>query len=64
MEMDELTPAGTFVEFSWHSYDVDGPLDLTPPQLDVTDYFVAHGASRAANGDDILPAWYANATDD
>lgn len=27
MDLDALTPAGTFVEFSWHSFDTDGELD-------------------------------------
>lgn len=27
MEQDGLTCGGTFVDFSWHSFDIDGPLD-------------------------------------
>lgn len=27
MDLDGLTPAGGFVEFSWHSLELDGPWD-------------------------------------
>jgi hypothetical protein len=35
MEMDDLAPTGYFSEFSWHSFEEDGPPDTTPLAFDV-----------------------------
>jgi hypothetical protein len=35
MEMDDLAPTGYFSEFSWHSFEEDGPPDTTPFAFDL-----------------------------
>lgn len=34
MEPDGLMPGGTFVEFSWYSFESDGPMDTIPGPLE------------------------------
>jgi hypothetical protein len=43
LEPDGLVPSGTFVEFSWHSFETDGDLDGFPYSTDSTAYYGASG---------------------
>lgn len=51
MEPDGLVPHGTFVEFSWHSFDTDGDLDGFPYPPESTGYFGASGDGTANSPD-------------
>ncbi len=51
MEPDGLVPSGTFVEFTWHSFETDGDLDGFPYPYETTDPFAATGNGPAPGED-------------
>lgn len=38
MENDWFTPTGTFVDFEWHSFETDGPLDLMAGDVEALEW--------------------------
>jgi hypothetical protein len=46
MELDELEPTGYFSEFSWHSFEEDGPPDTTSDLRDDMQLLAATGQDQ------------------
>lgn len=49
MEPDGLTPGGTFVEFSWHSFETDGEWDALATPMEGAELIGVVGDSPAAD---------------
>ncbi len=50
MDLDGLTPAGGFVEFSWHSLELDGPWEEVSGATEGAELIGVLGDAPVADG--------------
>jgi hypothetical protein len=63
MELDELEPTGYFSEFSWHSFEEDGPPDTTADLRDGIQLLAATGEPEEQSDAELLKVLQDNQAD-